>query len=113
MRPPKGQPPLSARRQNFKENFILKLRSPKPKAPPLGRFVANEKGEPSMNQLCPALADPHDFEIMENGGLGGDTLPFDGSCGDSPAEYRKLLKTGRAGNKKPSTPRDNHGRTLN
>ena len=66
-----------------------------------------------MNQLCPALADPHDFEIMENGGLGGDTLPFDGSCGDSPAEYRKLLKTGRAGNKKPSTPRDNHGRTLN
>lgn len=86
----------------------MKLRTP----PAVGRFVANEKGEPSVNQLSPGLARPEDFQPLENGGLGGETLPFDGSSGDSAAEYNRLLKIGRAGNKKPSIPRDEHGRTL-
>ena len=90
----------------------MKLRTPAPKAPQLGRFVPNEKSDPSVNQLSPCLADPRDFEVMQNGGLGGETLPFDGSCGDTVPEYRKLLKAGRAGNKKPSVPRDERGRTL-
>ena len=88
------------------------MRKAAAKLPTVGKHVDNQKLEPSANQMSPSLAKPEDFEVMENGGLGGETLPFDSSCGNTPAEYDRLLKIGRSGNKKPSIPRDERGRTL-
>jgi hypothetical protein len=88
------------------------MRTKAPAAPAKNQSRDNEKIEPSANQLSPNLASPFDFEPMEDGGFGGETLPFDGSCGDAPSEYRKLLKIGRAGNKKDFVQPDEYGRTI-
>lgn len=88
------------------------MRSKAPVAPATNKSRDNEKIEPSANQLSPGLASPYDFDVIENGGVGGETLPFDGSCGDTAGEYRKLLKIGRAGNKKEFVAPDEHGRTI-
>ena len=88
------------------------MRSPVPKAPPVQKTTDHEKLNPSAAQLNPSLCSPTDFEVMENGGLGGETLPFDNSCGSTAAEYRKLLKIGLAGNKKAFIDLDEFGRTL-
>jgi hypothetical protein len=88
------------------------MRTPAPKAPAVNKSVDHRKQEPSAAQLNPNLASPTDFEILENGGLGGETLPLDGSCGDTASEYHKLLRIGRAGNKKKFVPPDEHGRSI-
>jgi hypothetical protein len=88
------------------------MRSPVPKAPPVQKTTDHEKLNPSAAQLNPSLCSPTDFEVMENGGLGGETLPFDNSCGSTAAEYRKLLKIGLAGNKKTFVEPDEYGRNL-
>ena len=88
------------------------MRTKAPVAPAINKSRDDMKIEPSAAQMNPSLASPYDFEITENGGLGGETLPLDGSCGDTPGEYRKLLKIGRAGNKKESVPVDQYGRTI-
>jgi len=88
------------------------MKSARPKAPTKGKFADNAKCEPSANQMSPGLASPRDFEPLENGGQGGETLPFDGSCGDTASEYRKLLAKGREENKREFTPPDEYGRSL-
>lgn len=88
------------------------MRTKAPAAPATNKSRDNEKIEPSANQLSPGLASPHDWEVLENGGMGGETLPFDGSCGDTASEYRKLLKIGRAGDKKDFVQPDEYGRTT-
>jgi hypothetical protein len=73
----------------------------------------DQKIELSEAQSDPRLAEPSDFEILENGGLGGETLPFDGACGDSRAEYKKLTKADRdKGKGGPRIPLDKFGRRL-
>jgi hypothetical protein len=42
----------------------------------------------SKNQLSPGLCDPRDFEVIEAG------VPFNGNCGNTEAEYKKLLRDG-------------------
>lgn len=88
------------------------MRTPTPKPPATNKSRDHEKIEPSLHQMSPGLASPHDFDVLENGGMGGETLPFDGSCGDTPAEYHRLLRIGRAGNKREFIEPDEHGRTL-
>jgi hypothetical protein len=88
------------------------MRAPAPKLPATGKHIDDVKIELSANQSSPGLASPQDFEVLENGGQGGETLPFDGSCGDTASEYRKLLKIGRAGNRKTFVEPDEHGRSL-
>jgi hypothetical protein len=88
------------------------MKATKPKAATKGKFADNEKCEPSANQMSPGLASPNDFEPLENGGQGGETLPFDGSCGDTASEYRRLLARGRKENKHEFTPPDQYGRSL-
>ncbi|MGA8367803.1 MAG: hypothetical protein WB716_10855 [Candidatus Acidiferrales bacterium] len=85
-----------------------------PEQPATGKHMDEAPIMLSVAQSNPNLASPEDFEPLENGGAGGETLPFDGSCGDSAAEYRRLLKKGPAGRgtDKPSTPIDEHGRAL-
>jgi hypothetical protein len=73
----------------------------------------NEKIELSDAQSNPRLAEPTDFEILQNGGDGGKTLPFHGQCGDSRAEYQKLIRPNRDKGKSPRiTPSDAWGRKL-
>jgi hypothetical protein len=73
----------------------------------------NQKIELSDAQSNPRLADPNDFEILQNGGDGGKTLPFHGQCGDSRAEYRKLIRPNRdKGKSSRITPPDAWDRKL-
>ncbi len=88
------------------------MRSPAPKLPATGKHIDDVKIELSANQSSPGLASPRDFDVLENGGLGGETLPFDGSCGDTASEYHKLLRVGKATNKKTFVEPDEFGRTL-
>jgi hypothetical protein len=75
--------------------------------------INNQRIEPSDNQMNPGLADPNDFVVVKNGGDGTETLPFNGSCGDTVAEYRRLTKPDRDhGKSSRSTPRDRWGRQL-
>jgi hypothetical protein len=84
-------------------------------APPeTGKHEDERAIELSAAQSNPSLCSPEDFEVLENGGLGGETLPFDASCGDTSAEYHRLLKQGpkRRGSDKPFVPLDERGRAL-
>jgi hypothetical protein len=76
--------------------------------------INSQRIEPSDNQMNPGLADPNDFEILENGGQDETrVVPFHGQCGDSEAEYNRLTKPTRDhGKYSRSTPRDRWGRQL-
>jgi hypothetical protein len=75
--------------------------------PTKGIGKANQKIELSDNQTNPSLATGEDFEPYE------EALPFDGACGDSKAEYRRLTRSDRdKGKSKSVTPLDEYGRRL-
>lgn len=74
--------------------------------PKVGKFADHEKNEPSWNQQCPGFARAEDFEIND----GEDSVSVHGQTGDTAAERKRLLKTGRDTNKKPYMPRDEYGR---
>ena len=66
----------------------------------------HRKIELTPSQAYPGLADPEDFHVTEQ-------LPLNGTCGDSPSEYRRLLRPDRDNGKSKSvTPLDEYGRRL-
>lgn len=50
------------------------------------------------NKMSPGLCDARDFVVMEAGESAAPKMPtpFHGQCGDTDAEYRKLLREGEA-----------------
>lgn len=76
--------------------------------PEFGKFTDHEHNQPSWNQQCPGRAKPEDFEIND----GRDSVSVHGQTGDTAAERKRLLKTGRDTNKKSYIPADEHGRTI-
>jgi hypothetical protein len=76
--------------------------------PKVGTFADNELNQPSWNQQCPSLARAEDFEIN----AWQDAVSVHGQTGDTKAERKRLLKTGRDTNRKSYIPADEHGRHL-
>lgn len=59
----------------------------------------NELATLSPNQSNCYAADPRDFAVLEAGTASAMSAPFHGQCGDTNAEYERLLREGeRAAN---------------